>query len=312
MSNSELAFIERLRRIATDPAARGLADDVAVLGDLVLTHDTIAEGVHFLKDDPPASVGWKLVAVNLSDLAAKGATPVGALMSATIGDRDWDDAFLRGVAAACETYKLPLLGGDTIALPDGAPRVLGLTAIGRTPHPTPSRSGGKPGDRLWLVGTLGDAAAGLMALTGDAEAEGPLVEAYRRPIPQLAVGQALAPHAHAMMDVSDGLLLDVHRMIRASGCGSTINLDSLPLSRAFIADHRDDREARLFAATGGDDYALLGAFPADFDPLVSISLPSGTILASIGTLDEGNRLKLVDRSGDVPIPEHLGYEHRRP
>lgn len=312
MSNSELAFIERLRRIATDPAARGLADDVAVLGDLVLTHDTIAEGVHFLKDDPPASVGWKLVAVNLSDLAAKGATPVGALMSATIGDRDWDDAFLRGVAAACETYKLPLLGGDTIALPDGAPRVLGLTAIGRADYPMPSRGGGKPGDRLWLVGTLGDAAAGLMALTGDKEAEGPLVEAYRRPIPQLAVGQALAPHAHAMMDVSDGLFLDLDRMIRASGCGATINLDSIPLSRAFIADHRDDREARLFAATGGDDYALLGAFPADFDPLVSISLPSGTILASIGTLDEGNQLNLVDRSGDVPMPEHLGYEHHRP
>lgn len=312
MSNNELAFIERLRRIATDPAARGLADDVAVLGDLVLTHDSIAEGVHFLPDDPPASVGWKLVAVNLSDLAAKGATPIGALMSATIGDRDWDDAFLSGVAAACEAYKLPLLGGDTIALPDGSLRVLGLTAIGRSTGPIPSRGGGKPGDRLWLVGTLGDAMAGLMALTGDADAEGSLVEAYRRPIPQLAAGQAMAPHAHAMMDISDGLLIDLARMMRASGCGATVDLDALPLSRAFIADHGQDRDARLFAATAGDDYALLAAFPADFDPLVSISLPSGTILAAIGTLDAGDQLRISDSAGEVPMPEHLGYEHRRP
>lgn len=312
MSNSELSFIERLRRIATNPAARGLDDDVAALGDLMLTHDSIAEGVHFLPDDPPASVGWKLVAVNLSDLAAKGATPVGALMSATIGDRDWDDAFLDGVAAACETYGLPLLGGDTIVLPDRAPRVLGLTAIGRSEGPVPSRSGGQPGDRLWLVGTVGDAMAGLLALTGDAAAEGPLVEAYRRPVPQLAAGHALAPHAHAMMDVSDGLLIDLSRMLRASGRGASVNLDALPLSRAFIAERGAGREARLFAATSGDDYALLGAFPPDFDPSVSISLPSGTILAAIGTLDDGGQLRLTDSAGEVPMPEHLGYEHRRP
>lgn len=312
MSNSELTFIERLRRIATSPAARGLDDDVAALGDLMLTHDSIAEGVHFLPDDPPASVGWKLVAVNLSDLAAKGATPVGALMSATIGDREWDDAFLDGVAAACETYGLPLLGGDTIVLPGRAPRVLGLTAIGRSVGPVPSRSGGQPGDRLWLVGTVGDAMAGLLALTGDAAAEGPLVEAYRRPVPQLAAGHALAPHAHAMMDVSDGLLIDLSRMLRASGRGASVNLDTLPLSRAFIAERGAGREARLFAATAGDDYALLGAFPPEFDPSVSISLPSGTILAAIGTLDDGGQLRLSDSAGDVPIPEHLGYEHRRP
>ena len=151
MSFGELAFIEQVRAFATHPAARGLADDAAVLGDLVLTHDTIAEGIHFLADDPPASVGWKLVAVNLSDLAAKGAEPLAALMSATIaGNGKWEEAFLEGVAAACEAYRLPLVGGDTIALPPGAPRVLGLTAIGRAGAATPSRSGGRPGDRLWL------------------------------------------------------------------------------------------------------------------------------------------------------------------
>src|SRR3954463_13201217 len=117
----ESEVIERLRRIATAPEARGLLDDVAVLDGLILTHDSIAEGVHFLSTDPPASVGWKLVAVNLSDLAGKGATPAGALLSLTIaGGDDWEAEFLTGVEAACESYALPLIGGDTIALPPRA------------------------------------------------------------------------------------------------------------------------------------------------------------------------------------------------
>src|SRR6476469_7730298 len=133
---SESAILPQLRRIATDPAARGLLDDVAVLGDLVLTHDSIAEGVHYLPTDPPASGGWKLAAVNLSDLAAKGAEPLAALLSLTLsGDGEWENAFLDGLAAACESYGLPLVGGDTIALPATAPRVLGLTVVGRTTAP---------------------------------------------------------------------------------------------------------------------------------------------------------------------------------
>jgi len=140
----EREVIVRLRRFATDPAARGLLDDAAVIDGLVLTHDTIAEGVHFLPFDPPASVGWKLVAVNLSDLAAKGASPTAALLSLTIsGDGEWEVAFLAGIEAACESYGLPLIGGDTIALPVGAPRVLGLTAIGRAGEKIPDRSGGE-------------------------------------------------------------------------------------------------------------------------------------------------------------------------
>jgi len=188
----ESQIIERLRRIATAPGARGLLDDVAVLEGFVVTHDTIAEGVHFLPHDPPASVGWKLVAVNLSDLAAKGATPAGALLSLTIaGSGEWETAFLGGIEAACESYGLPLLGGDTIALPPGSPRVLGLTAFGRAGERIPDRAGAKAGDALWLVGTIGDAAAGLALLTADRNAEGPLVDIYRRPVPQLGAGQAL-------------------------------------------------------------------------------------------------------------------------
>lgn len=310
MSLGELAFIDRLRLIATDPAARGLDDDAAVIGDLVLTHDMIAEGVHFLSSDPAASVGWKLVAVNLSDLAAKGAEPIAALMGTSLlGDDEWEEKFIGGVAAACETYGIALVGGDTIALPDGAPRVLGLTAIGRGGEHIPARSGGRSGDTLWLVGTIGDAAAGLDLLREDEEAEGPLVEAYRRPVPQLAAGRLLAPHANAMMDVSDGLLLDLSRLCAASRCAAGIDLDALPLSRAYVAESGADRRARLRAATGGDDYALLAAIPADFDPL-GLSLPRGTILQRIGTLSDGEGIKLLDAEGEVPLPEQLGYEHR--
>jgi thiamine-monophosphate kinase len=305
----ETEAIERLRRIATDPAARGLLDDAALFEGLVITHDSIAEGVHFLPLDPPASVGWKLVAVNLSDLAAKGAVPAAALLSLTLtGDGDWEAGFIGGVEAACESYGLQLIGGDTIALPDGAPRVLGLTAIGRAGERVPDRSGGKPGDGLWLVGDLGDAAAGLDRVRADKKAAGPLVDAYRRPVPLLAAGQALAPHARAMMDVSDGLLLDASRMAEASGCTAVIDLDSLPLSDDFIAALGEGREARLFAATAGDDYALLAALPADFSTL---SLPSEARITRLGSLAAGvGSLQLVSGGNPVALPERLGHEHR--
>ena len=307
---NEREVIARLRRIATDPAARGLADDAALLDGFVITHDTIAEGVHFLPFDPPASVGWKLVAVNLSDLAAKGATPRAALLSMTIGDPDWDEAFLDGIEAACESYGIALSGGDTIALPPGAPRVLGLTALGKAGERTPARSGGRPGDRLWLVGTLGDSAAGLALLRAEPKSIGALVDHYRRPVPLLAAGRALAREARAMMDVSDGLLLDLSRLCEASGCGADIDLDALPLSRAFIAERGQHRKARLFAATGGDDYALLTALPAAVDPL-SLSLPNPTTIAAIGTLAEAAGIRLADAAGPVDLPETLGYEHHR-
>ncbi len=309
----EADVIERLRRIATAPEARGLRDDVAVLDHLAITHDSIAEGVHFLSSNPPASVGWKLVAVNLSDLAAKGATPAGAFLSLTMtGPGEWEMDFLSGVEAACESYKLPLLGGDTISLPPGAPRVLGMTAIGRAGERTPDRAGAKPGDALWFVGTAGDAAAGLALLLDDPKAEGSLVDIYRRPVPQLGAGRVLAPHASAMMDVSDGLLLDARRMAEASGCRLEIRLDELPLSAAFVAERGQDLGARLFASTGGDDYALLAALPPEFDP-ATLSLPSRTRISRIGSLLSGEvSLSLLYRGEPVALPERLGFEHQSP
>jgi thiamine-monophosphate kinase len=136
------------------------------------------------------------------------------------------------------------------------------------------------------------------------------VDVYRRPVPLLAAGQALAPHATAMMDVSDGLLLDASRLAEASGCSARIDLDTLPLSRAFAAERGVDDGARLFAATGGDDYALLAALPPDMEPS-TLSLPDGTRIACIGTLGPGGApVALTSRGQPVPLPESLGHEHR--
>ena len=306
---NEREAIARLRRIATSEPARGLLDDTALLDGLVITHDSIAEGVHYLATDPPASVGWKLAAVNASDLAAKGAEPVAALLSlALTGDDEWEKSFLDGLETALVEFGLKLIGGDTIALLKGAPRVLGLTAIGRAGARTPSRAGGQEGDRLWLVGTLGDSAAGLAQLLADPSATGPLVDAYRRPQPLLAAGRLLAPHATAMMDVSDGLLIDATRLAEASDLAATIDLATLPLSASFIADRGSDRAARLFAATGGDDYALLASLSETVNPF-TLPLPSGTRVTAIGRLVRGSVLSLADRGEPVPLPERLGHEH---
>ena len=308
--SAETAFIEMLRGFATDPAARGLMDDAAVLelgGEhLVLSHDMIAEGVHYLPDDPPADVAWKLVAVNLSDLAAKGARPLGVLLGFTLGDEGWDAAFAEGLAAALAAFAVPLLGGDTISAPA---RIFGLTAIGRTSGPVPSRTGARPGDQLWVTGTIGDAGAGLKALQGMLPRSDALIERYRNPRPRLEAGQRLAPIVTAMMDVSDGLLIDAARMASASGCGIDIALDSIPLSDAFIAACG---EARLDAATAGDDYELLfAAKPVSAEALLALAEELGLPFSPVGRCAGGAGLALSEAGAPVPLPPSLGFEHHR-
>ena len=151
--------------------------------------------------------------------------------------------------------------------------------------------------------------AGLSLLRADRNATGPLVEIYRRPVPLLSAGQVIAPHAHAMMDVSDGLLLDAKRMAQASGCRIRIHLDALPLSGAFVEARGDTIEARLFAATGGDDYALLAALPDEVYPS-TLSLPEGTTIERIGTFEAGApSVRLLNEGHPIPLPERLGFEH---
>ena len=306
----EAEIIATIRRMADDRAARGLMDDVALMDGLVISHDTIVEGVHYRADDPPETVGWKLAAVNASDLAGKGAEPALAILSLTMrGDGAWEGAFLDGLEKALQEFQLPLGGGDTTALPEGAPRVLGMTVIGRGGAHVPSRADGKAGEALYVIGTLGDSAAGLAQLATDPGATGPLVEAYRRPQPHLISGRQIAGQVSAMMDVSDGLLLDASRLAAASGCSAEIELASLPLSSAFVAARGDDEAARLFAATGGDDYALLFSSSTEEQALREF-LPVGPRLTRIGRLVPGEGLSLTHDGVAVPMPETLGYEHR--
>lgn len=299
---AEADFIARLRTLATHPAARGLMDDAAVLGDLVLTHDMIVEGVHYLATDPPADVAWKLVAVNLSDLAAKGAEPAGVLLGYPLGVAEWDAAFADGLGEALARFGVPLLGGDTVSAPEAAPRMIGLTAIGRSAH-APDRRGARAGDDLWLVGAIGEAGAGLAIARG---AAGPdeLLRAYRRPHPLLEEGRALAPLVDAMADVSDGLLIDAGRMAEASGLSVTIDLDAVPRSAALGAFAGEGRAARLAAVTAGDDYALIAAAgPARRDAIAALGA------MRIGRFAAGSGLGLHDRRGTIPIPGRLGYLH---
>ncbi|WP_267396755.1 MULTISPECIES: thiamine-phosphate kinase [unclassified Sphingomonas] len=300
---TEADFLAALRALPLHPAARGLRDDVARLagGPLVVSTDTLVEGIHFLTDDTPQDVAWKLVATNLSDLAAKGAKPEGILLNYPLSDDGWDRAFLEGLATVLAATGTALLGGDTVTLPAGAPRFLTVTAFG-SDTPAPPRGGAGENDALWVTGTIGDAGLGLAVAQGG---EGPaaLAERYRRPQPRLTEGRLLGRIAHAMMDVSDGLLIDAARMGAASGLAVELDLAVVPLSDAYRAHAGDTLDARLAAASSGDDYELLFAMPANTPPPVAAT--------RLGRFMRGDGLHLHLAGEPVPLPVRLGYEHQR-
>ena len=252
---------------------------------LILTHDAMAEGVHFLPGQDPADVAWKLVATNLSDLAAKGAEPLGVLLGYQLGG---DNApFVAGLREVLAHYNVPLLGGDTISAT--GPQVLGLTALGRATHrPVPSRSGAQVGDALWLTGPLGAAMLGFEALQaghGDSLA-------YRRPAALLAQGRQLAPLVSAMMDVSDGLLLDAQRMAEASRVTFAISAAAVPIA---VPEARRNEALRW-----GDDYQLLFTLPPGIIPPVAAF--------RIGMAGQQGAVPLL--LDDSPPSGALGYQHR--
>ena len=319
--SSEASFITALRAIATSPAARGLADDAAVLdfggSRLVLTMDAIVEGVHFLADDPPETIAWKLVATNVSDLTAKGAVPVGCLLTYPLAsDETWDIRFLKGLADACRHFAISLLGGDTVRQPIGSARSFSLVALGepRVGVAVPSRDGAKAGDLLWVSATLGDAGLGLALLQGhrgtDDDSREALVSSYRCPAPDPALGAALAPHVSAMMDVSDGLLIDARRLAAASAVAAIIDLERVPLSRAYIQAAGNELEDRLFAASAGDDYCLLFAAPTQATAaLLGNAASCGASLYQLGHVVDGAGLTIVSGGRSIPLPTRLGFEH---
>ena len=284
---NEPEFIAALRALPLHPGARGLQDDCAVLAiggeTLIITHDMMAQGTHFRPDADMADVAWKLVASNLSDLAAKGAEPVGVLLGHMLG-RD-DARFLEGLHAALTTFGAALLGGDTVAA-TGA-RSFGLTAIGRaTCTPVPSRSGAQPGDHVYITGAVGRA---MLGFAGDPAH----LAAFNRPDPRLAEGKALAPHVSAMMDVSDGLLLDSWRMAQASGVTFALDPQAIP-----VAD-----PARLAECIRwGDDYELL------FTAAPAATLPCAA--HRIGTVTARSIAPLVLGGTPLSDPATLGYQHR--
>lgn len=285
---TERTFIAALRSLASHPAARGLADDCAVLelgGEtLVLTHDTLVEGLHFLSGQDPADVAWKLVTTNLSDLAAKGAQPLGVLLGYQFGGSE--ARFLAGLAEVLTHYDVPLLGGDTVGA--AGPQVLGLTALGRATHrPVPSRGGARAGDALCLTGPVGAAMLGFEAFKAGAGDS----LAYRRPAALLAEGRTLAPLVTAMMDVSDGLLLDAQRMAEASHMTLSIDCAAVPIA---APEARRDEALRW-----GDDYQLLFTLP----PEASVAFA----IHRIGTvLPRGEHPLLLD---GTPPTGSLGYQH---
>jgi thiamine-monophosphate kinase len=310
----ERDFIKKhLAPLATTAAARSLADDAAVwtppLGrDLVFTHDVLAAGVHYLPTDPPGDIAWKLLAVNLSDLAAMGAAPAGVLLGLGLSvaeDDSWRTAFADGLGRALGHFGVALWGGDTVT--GLAAAVLGLTAVGHVePGAALGRDGARPGDDVWVSGTIGDAGLGLKVARGEAPFDKFLLNRFRRPMPRLALGRALGGLARACMDVSDGVLIDADRLARASGVAIRIDLPAIPISAEAKAMGVD----RLASATAGDDYELLFTAPAERGADVAalarhLRLP----LTRIGAVIAGQGVSAVDGNGIDVTPTRLGWEH---
>ena len=302
---AEFSLIARHFRPLAGPGALDLRDDAALLTpppgrELVLTVDALVAGVHFLPDDPPDLVGRKLLRVNLSDLAAKGAVPLGYLMTVSAPKatpEDWFAGFAAGLALDQAAYGVTLLGGDTTSTP--GPVSLSLTIIGHVaPGTAVHRFGARAGDEIWVTGTIGDGALGLAVALGRlVDPTGFLLDRYR--LPQPRVGMELAGIASAGMDVSDGLVQDLGHLCRASGLGAAINLADVPLSDAARAAGADWLTT---CVTGGDDYELLLAVPPDrSERLLAAAARAGIAVTRIGHLHDGPVEVTVRGAGGEPL-----------
>jgi thiamine-monophosphate kinase len=325
-ASAEDSLISRyFKPLATDPGAFGLGDDAAVLkalgDDIVVTTDAIVEGVHFFPDDPPDTIARKALRVNLSDLAAKGASPAGFVLTLALraADDAWLTSFARGLGSDAGLFGCLLLGGDTVSTP--GPLMISITAFGRvSPGKMVRRSGAKPGDRVVVTGTIGDAALGLdilkagavaAILVNDAAAKALLVGRYRVPQPRNALAAAIRDHAHAAMDVSDGLAGDLAKLCQASGISAVIDAPGIPLSApaaALLAHGTVDIEAIV---SGGDDYEILCAIPeASFEAFAQEAGLAGVAVTSIGTVIAGSSVpKFLDGEGAEIALKRLSYSH---
>ncbi|MDA3913580.1 thiamine-phosphate kinase [Oleiagrimonas sp.] len=324
----EFDLIELIRKRGTaarDDVLLGIGDDAALLRPppehvLAVAVDTLVEGVHFPVGTAAFDIGWKALAVNLSDLAAMGATPAWALLSLTLphADRRFVEGLIDGFATLAGQHRLALVGGDTTR----GPLNVSVTAHGFVlPGQALQRVGAKAGDAIFVTGTLGDAAAGLCCLDrerADADqlmgasggSRGKLIDALNRPQPRVAAGNFLRGVASACIDVSDGLLADLGHLCTASGVGAEIDADALPLSSALLTLF--DAEARDFALAGGDDYELCFTVPADRAGEVSSNLSRmGCGAARIGRIVSGEGLRVHDTEGRPVRCPKTSWEHFR-
>ena len=330
----EFELIQRyLRPLAADsPGAFALTDDAALLSpppgrDIVVTADAMVAGVHFLPDDPPDLVARKLLRVNLSDLAAMGAAPIGYLVAASWpddigrasagdGSEDWFAGFAAGLAADQAEFGIVLLGGDTTRTP--GPMILSLTAVGAVPAGRClRRSTARAGDLLFVSGSIGDGTLGLEVLRGGLAGLSPehgaaLADRYRLPRPRLALGQRLLAEglASAALDVSDGLVADLGHIAETSGLAACLEAAAVPLSPAAQAVLAAEPARLRQVVTGGDDYELLFTVaPAQAAGLAALSEELGLPLTRVGAMSAGQGVSVRDAAGAELSLERAGWTH---
>jgi thiamine-monophosphate kinase len=316
---------ERIRRYfapLAGPGGLGLLDDAALVGcragqSLVVTADAIVAGVHYLLQDPPDFVAKKLLRVNLSDLAAMGARPLHYLLTTALPAElgaEWLASFAHGLEEDQRRFGVDLLGGDSVATT--GPAVLSLTAIGEVATGNEiRRSGARIGDVVWVSGTIGDAFLGLGVLRGAypelaAEHRGPLIGRFQLPEPRVALGPALGGIAHAMIDVSDGLLADLGHICETSNVAAVVERESLPLSAAARAVVALDPGVAARLAAGGDDYELLFTAPAEAaEAIAALSAGLGLPITAIGRIEAGDGVRFLDLAGQAIPVAAAGYRH---
>lgn len=322
----EFAFISRaLAPLASAcPGAAGLTDDGAVLSpaqgcSFAMTSDTLVSGVHFPTDADPSDVGWKALAVNVSDLVAMGAAPKAYLLN-VVWPRPFDtaraDSFVEGLRQAQDAFGCSLAGGDTTRA-DG-PWSISITALGEVDGArTPRRSGARSADRLVVTNTIGDAWLGLQVsqsriVLPESDKHAPLLRALHRPRPPVEIAGVLQIFASAAIDVSDGLLADATHILDASGLAGVIELDAIPLgakAKGWVEASSDPTAARLALATGGDDYQILAAIPqALLEDFQAECRAYGHSSSVIGRLEAGKGLTVTDRGEPVTLSRR-GFTH---
>ncbi|HWF96775.1 MAG TPA: thiamine-phosphate kinase [Xanthobacteraceae bacterium] len=326
-SGEDRLIAQYFRPLATHPGALGLRDDAATItpppgSDVVLKTDAIVGGVHFFPDDAPGMIAKKALRVNLSDLAAKGASPAGFLLSLalpkSVGD-DWLAAFAAGLGEDAEAYRCPLLGGDTDRTP--GPVTISIAAFGILPTGTMVRRGSaRPGDLVVVTGTIGDGALGLLVRRDpdtagrwrlDHQQRDHLIARYLLPQPRNAIAEALRQHASAGMDVSDGLVGDFGKLCAASDVGADIEVARVPLSDAARQAIAGNPSLLETALTGGDDYEVVATVPAGVrDALRAAAEAAGVALTEIGRIrPDRPGVHFLDPAGKPMLFKRPSFSH---